>query len=286
MENVPDIIGKKNINDFQQWQSKLESLGYSNYIEVINAKDMGVPQNRKRCFMLSILGNWFYEFPMPVPLNLRLRDILEYDVNEKYYLSQKQVKYFENATKKHIDKGNGFKFSPTNGDGIGKTCTTSGGLKTTDNFIIVCGEVNVGSNESSNRVYSSEGISPTLTTMQGGNQQPKIKCEGIMIPEATQKGYQIALDGDGVYINRPHQKRGCVQHQMIQTLKTSCSDIGVVSKNRIRRLTPLECWRLMGFSDFDFEKASSISSNTQLYKMAGNSIVVNVLEEIFRKLLN
>ena len=152
-----------------------------------------------------------------------------------------------------------------------------------------------------------------------------------MIPEATKKGYAEATDGDGVYINRPHQKRGVVQKDKIQTIKTT-PDVGVVvekkikyeepleregwhkkakevlnpdgistcihtqSNNllqkikeptlRIRKLTPLECWRLMGFDDEDFYKAQSVGiSNTQLYKQAGNSIVVNVLEKIFNNLL-
>lgn len=101
-----------------------------------------------------------------------------------------------------------------------------------------------------------------------------------MIPEKTKKGYKEAYKGDGVYINRPHQKRGCVQRNMIQTLKTSGCDVGVVTENlKIRKLTPKECFRLMGFKDSDFEKIKGIS-NTQLYKQAGNSIVVDVAEEL------
>lgn len=285
MENVPDVIGKKNINDFLQWKQKLELLGYSNYVQIINAADMGIPQNRRRCFMISLLGEWYYEFPSAQPLKLLLKDLLEEQVDEKFYLSEKQIETFKNHTKEQKEKGNGFKFTPTDGNVIAKTCIASGSLKITNNFINVCGSVNIGVNESSNRVYSSNGLSPTLTTMQGGNTQPKIKCDDFIIPEATQKGYAIAKEGDGVYINRPQQKRGCVQKDMIQTLKTNCSDIGVINHHRIRRLTPLECWRLMGFDDRDFSTAQKVSSNTQLYKFAGNSIVKNVLIEIFRKLL-
>ena len=115
--------------------------------------------------------------------------------------------------------------------------------------------------------------------MQGGYRQPCIE-----IKEKTKKGYKEAYEGDGIYLDRPHQKRGCVQHGMVQTLKTSGNDVGVVTKSlRIRKLTPLECFRLMGFSDEDFNKIVGIS-NTQLYKMAGNSIVVNVLVHIFKSL--
>ena len=109
----------------------------------------------------------------------------------------------------------------------------------------------------------------------------------LLIKEKTKKGYAEATYGDGAYINRPEQKRGVVQKGMIQTLKTS-PDVGVVVEKdrlRIRKLTPKECWRLMGFDDLDFEKASKVNSNTKLYKQAGNSIVVNVLYYILENLL-
>lgn len=108
----------------------------------------------------------------------------------------------------------------------------------------------------------------------------------IILPEKTKKGYVEVHEGDGVYIDRPHQKRGVVQKGMIQTLKTSGDDVGVVTRDlRIRKLTPLECWRLMGFDDEDFEKAKKSGvSDTQLYKQAGNSIVVDVLEALFEQL--
>ena len=105
------------------------------------------------------------------------------------------------------------------------------------------------------------------------------------VPEKTKKGYKEAYEGDGIYIDRPHQKRGCVQKGMIPTLKTSGDDLGVVVKDlKIRKLTPKEAWRLQGFDDSDFEKAQNVCSNTQLYKQAGNSITVNVLEAIFKNL--
>ncbi len=110
----------------------------------------------------------------------------------------------------------------------------------------------------------------------------------ILIKEATKQGYALAQDGDGVYINRPHQKRGVVQKGMIQTIKTSVDDIGVVvnekERLRIRKLTPRETWRLMGISDECYEKAAAVNSNAQLYKQAGNGIVVDVLYYLFKNM--
>ena len=104
--------------------------------------------------------------------------------------------------------------------------------------------------------------------------------------EKTKKGYALAKNGDGIYINRPGQKRGVVQKDMIQTIKTSGDDIGVITEDyRIRKLTPKECWRLMGCSDSDFEKAAKVCSNSQLYKQAGNAIVVDVFEKILKNMV-
>ena len=95
MENVPAVIGKKNIKSFQAWRRKLESLGYSNFVKILNAKEIGwpepIPQNRARCFMVSILGDWHYEFPKKQKLRLRLKDMLEDNVDEKYYLSDRAL---------------------------------------------------------------------------------------------------------------------------------------------------------------------------------------------------
>lgn len=91
MENVPAVIGQANIEHFAKWQEKLESLGYKNKWQILNAKDFGIPQNRERCFMVSILGDYYYEFPNKIPLKLRLKDMLEERVDEKYYLSDSTI---------------------------------------------------------------------------------------------------------------------------------------------------------------------------------------------------
>lgn len=183
MENVPQVIGKKNISDFQLWRDKLEKLGYSNYVQILNAKDYGIPQNRARCFMVSILGDWNYRFPEKQPLNLCLKDLLEESVDDKYILPKSLVDFFVKHTEKQIERGNGFRFETVNDKQIGKTITTC---------------------------------------------PVRMETNFIAIPEKTKKGYAVATGGDGIYINRPHQKRGVVQKGMVPTLKTSCADIGVV----------------------------------------------------------
>ena len=91
MENVPDVIGTKFMPDFAKWFEYLESRGYKNYYQVLNAKDYGIPQNRERCFMVSLFGDYYYDFPEPIPLDKRLKDVLETEVDEKYYLSDAAV---------------------------------------------------------------------------------------------------------------------------------------------------------------------------------------------------
>lgn len=112
MENVPQVIGQKNIKDFQKWRSKLESLGYSNFVQLLNAKDYGIPQNRNRCFMVSILGDYHYTFPKKQKLEKKLKDMLEDKVDEKYYLSNEMIQFFIANSEKQKANGNGFRFEP------------------------------------------------------------------------------------------------------------------------------------------------------------------------------
>ena len=275
-ENVKNLLSKKHRHNFDAYLETLERLGYKNYYQVLNAKDYGIPQSRERVFTISVRNDIDkdFHFPEKQPLGLRLKDLLDDKVDEKYYLSDAQVNRIKTST------------YTSNNRRIQKKdyCDT---LCARDWKDPKCVEVNrlygIFDNDKSTHqagsVYDTEGLSPTLDTMQGGWRQP---C--IQIKNATRQGYLEAHDGDGYYITNIDKKRGTVQKGMIPTLKTS-PDIGCVTTDlRIRKLTPKECWRLMGFDDVDFEKAEKINSNTQLYKQAGNSIVVNVLEAIFKEL--
>ena len=112
MENVPQVHGKKNIEDFQNWISFLESKGYSNYWQDLNAKNYGVAQNRNRCFMVSILGDWKFTFPEPIELKRVMKDYLEDVVDEKYYINNEKA---QKLIQKLIDNGTLQNTIPTDG---------------------------------------------------------------------------------------------------------------------------------------------------------------------------
>ena len=138
MENVPEVIGKDNVKHFNSWLLKLESLGYSNYWQILNAKDYGIPQNRRRCFMVSLLGNYAYDFPLKLNLKYKLKDFLEKHVDEKYYLSDKMINFFLANTEAQTESGNGIKsktISTADNEKIAKTITTRNGSRMDDNFV-------------------------------------------------------------------------------------------------------------------------------------------------------
>ena len=133
-----------------------------------------------------------------------------------------------------------------------------------------------------NRFYNTDGIAPTLNSMQGGGREPK-----IAIKEATKKGYTLATVGDSVNYTYPNSetRRGRVGKQIAQTLQAGAVTQGTVTNDlRIRKLTPKECFRLQGFTDEQFHKAEEVNSNSQLYKQAGNSVTVNVIQAIAERL--
>lgn len=282
MENVPQVHSTKNIDDFNKWIDFLESKGYSNFWQDLNAKDYGVAQNRKRCFMISILGNKTYEFPKPVGLNKCIKDYLEDYVDEKYYIkSEKARKLILDLQKRGIIEGKE------------KLAYTE---KKISNKI---GQI---SNEGSQcgTVVSDDGLFPTITAGTHGYANPHI-CTKSINPECInlydEHGKETSFQ-DRIYradkisptITTSFRPNYAVEYadkgSKQATKKRGITTIKRKTKSsyRIRKLTPKECWRLMGFSDEDFEKAAKVNSNTQLYKQAGNSIVKDVLIAIFLQL--
>ena len=233
LENVKNLVGKKFKANFDKWLEYLEGLGYTNYWKVLNAKEYGVPQNRERVFVVSILGEHEpYKFADKIPLDKCIADILEDEVDEKYYLSEKIQKRF--------------KITNQNKNIIG---TTKPDFRT------------IGQRD---LVYNKNGIMGALVATD--YKQPKqIICE-----QRSDEGLRFFKDN------------------ICGTIRTinSGGDKRVIEEGfRIRKLTPRECFRLMGMRDDDIDKIQEAGiSNTQQYKLAGNSIVVDVLEAIFKNL--
>lgn len=204
-ENVKNLTSKKFSETFEIVLELLEEAGYNNYWRVINAKDFGVPQNRERVFIVSIrkdIDNKEFDFPNGFPLKTILKDLLEENVDQSYFIDSEYTLFDikkDNAEKPRLQQ---------------------------------VGELKIKAMDCVKRIYSPEGLAPTLTNMQGGNRQPK-----------------------------------------------------VLVNEKPRKLTPKECFRLMDFEDSDFEKAQKGNSNSQLYKQAGNSIVVSVPKAIFKNLI-
>lgn len=262
MENVPMIHSSDNVEDFNKWQLRLEELGYKNYWQDLIATDYGIPQTRNRTFMVSILGDYNYTFPKPIPLKLKLKDMLEDEVDEKYYLSDKMLNYIcsrmptgNNKITTGINIGNRKSFMKAG------TLTTGEGSKPSSNYLI------------DNEEYDYS----------------KSKGKIIKIKNATAKGYLEATDGDGIDISsRMEYHRGTVQKDKTQTLSTMGGENNGVVLNdlRIRKLTPRECFRLMGVRDEDYDKVAKNQSDSSLYHLAGDSICTSCLMALFSQLLN
>lgn len=169
MENVPQVHGKKNINDFEKWLGFLESLGYTNYWQDLNAKNYGVAQNRNRCFMFSFLGNYSYDFPQPIQLTKRIRDYQEEVIDKKFYVSDKALKGFAEHAKKQKEKGYGFHAVIKDVDDISSTIKSGYYKDGSDCLLKVAGKIN---SSQDGKVVYTDGIVLTLTS--GHYNVPKI----------------------------------------------------------------------------------------------------------------
>lgn len=293
-ENVKNLLGKQHRHNFDNYIQTMKDLGYDSYYKVLNAKDYGIPQNRERVFTISIRGGGFFQFPEGVELEKRLKDLLETEVDEKYYMSEPRIKHHIERKERCKAEGKGFGLIFLEEDGISHTLATSPDkgpgayVKVHDdtdsvNPVIVA-MLNKKDLDKNRHIHGVNAVAPTLTTMGGGGTHPK-----ILVKENNKKGYAEAYEGDSINVLYPGSttRRGRVQNGLASTVTrhADCEQVAVMPNMRVRRLTPLECWRLMGFDDSYYYKAAAVCSSTQLYRQAGNSIVVNVLEAIMKSLL-
>ena len=250
-ENVKNLLSKKHKHNFDSYLSIMESLGYNNYYKVLNAKDYGIPQNRERIYTISIrkdIDNNNFTFPKKEELKLRLKDMLENEVDEKYYLKDYQIENIKKSnfmTNKRRIQEKEYCDTLCARDWKDPKCVRIGGIFDTEKAKHQAGSV-----------YDKNGLSPTLDAMQGGWRQPCIEIKNTIVGAAQRgrdNGQQIEIS------NREYSN----------AITTVQKDSLIYGNFKIRKLTPKECWRLMGFYDKDFEKASKVpTSNTQLYKQA------------------
>jgi DNA (cytosine-5)-methyltransferase 1 len=273
-QTITDLLsnGGGTVNGQMSFPIFDDGLGYHINYQVLNTKEHGIPQNRERIFIVGFKEYQDYRFPIKEPLNLKLKDILENEVDEKFYLSEKMLRGFIEHKKRHDKTGNGFGFKISDKNSISNSIQTKQG-RNTDTYIKQEGFIN--QNTQASQVISDEGISNNLCSSTHGYAQGYVK-----IKSATKKGYEEAKEGDSINFSVPNSKtrRGRVGKGVAQTLDTACNQ--AVVTERIRRLTPLECFRLQGFPD-DFKK---VVSDTQLYKQAGNSITVNVIQKVINNM--
>jgi len=261
----------------------VDTLGYNVYYQVLNAKDYGIPQNRERVFIVGFKNNQAFNFPKKQELKLKLKDLLESNVDEKYYLSEKMIKGF-------LSKDNNFngKFEPkTINDLVANTLTArcfKSGI--TDNYIQL---QKISGTNQGDRVYSVNGLSSCLGSNGGGGGGAKTGLYAIpqavaltetrtdAAKETRKKNNKLGLD----YSSR-RDKNLSIRKDSLSNCITSNKSIEsfILDDYKIRRLTPRECMRLMGFPDSFITPCS----DTQTYKQAGNSIVTNVLKEIFKEM--
>jgi DNA (cytosine-5)-methyltransferase 1 len=276
MENVKNLVGEKHKHNFIRWLRVLEMMGYWNFWQVLNAKDYGVPQNRERVFVVSILGGGQYLFPNKIKLEKRLKDILEPNVDEKYYLSNDVVGKFLNKNLSENSCIGGMQANQSvKTDGV-CTCLTSS-MGTGGGYVPMVTEPLALDEQ--NGYVRKDGCVGTLTT---DGSSPKHNNR-VIEPKVVQVGNIVETDsfGGNPQRGRIYSPDGC--SPALTTMQGGGLGPKITENYRIRKLTPRECWRLMGVKDEQYDKLHDIS-NTQLYKMAGNSIVVDVLMGIFKNL--
>ncbi|EAE6605766.1 DNA (cytosine-5-)-methyltransferase [Listeria monocytogenes] len=290
LENVPGLLSHDEGITFETILRKMDEAGYDAEWDCLNACHFGVSQSRERIFLVghSRKGRRRKVFPIErcnEQANLeRIKKINRIN-NHSQVLFSKSEEAFSFVQKttcipilspeREEKRQNGRRFKAQGEPAFTITAQDRHG-------IIVSGELEGTGREQSNRVYSEKGLAPTLTTMQGGGQEPKV----LLVREATKKGYAEAAKYDGINLSMPESetRRGRVAKQMTSTLDTGCQQGVVVEEIRIRKLTPRECWRLQGFPDWAFDAAAKVNSNSQLYKQAGNSVAVPVIVAIAENL--
>lgn len=297
LENVPGLLSHDEGITFETILRKMDAAGYDAEWDCLNACQFGVPQSRERIFLIghSRKGCRRKVFPLErcnEQANLeRINKINKiYDHSQVLFPESEEAFSFAQKTtcipvlspEREEKRQNGRRFKTQGEPAFTITAQDRHGLILSSepkSKVLLEGNINPSSKGMNGNVFSDEGLSPTITTNKGEGLK-------IRIREATKKGYAEAIKYDGINLSMPESetRRGRVAKQMTSTLDTGCQQGVVVEEMRIRKLTPLECWRLQGFPDWAFAAAAKVNSNSQLYKQAGNSVAVPVIVAIAERL--
>lgn len=330
-ENVKNIVGKQfRDTTFKLFEDELHEYGYNTYWNVLNSKDYGVPQNRERVYLIFIrknLDNGKFVFPEEFDSGIRLKDVLEDEVDEKYYISDEKVQSFlknlldnkslDNSTELrqlgYINDYNG-DANRVYSDDCARTLKAEAGGGGAKTGLYVVNQIGIDKSLNDTKVIDNANCITAREDRGISNR----KAEGtavIEIPDISycldanyykgttpeqyvkKKRRQLVFENEVKKVGKTTTKSG-KSHQKDDVISTNGISTTLLSTDykqpkqiciediniRIRKLMPKECFRLMGFNDFAYEAASKVVSNSQLYKQAGNSIVVDVLYYIFVEL--
>lgn len=296
MENVKNLVGRKNKPDFEKWLEELKELGYNNYYKVINAKNCGVPQNRERVFCVSIrrdADEGTFRFNEPFDNGVRLKDLLEDEVDEKFYIADEKVeKLLEQLKSKNQEisycvDANYYKgttpeqfLEKSRRQLVAVPCLTPDRIEKRQNgrrfkedgepmFTLTGqdrhGVLLIDDTQGFDGVRTYEDESPCIRSERSGLK--------VLVNECILLGRAEGISGHD-YCKRVYSKEG-----ICPTLNANGGgnlEPKTYTGYRIRKLTPKECFRLMGLTDEEIQKIQDAGiSNSQQYKMAGNSIVVD-----------
>lgn len=253
-ENVKGLINHDSGNTFETMKATFDELGYKYFYQVLNSKNYGVPQHRERIFVIGFKDKSVdFEFPKPINLEYKMQDFLEDYSDSKYYLKEKGVKFVTSS------KNRKKRYTQINGD------------------IAICQKANQQFNWHGDFVFESKD-SPEFNELifDVNEVEEKYylleKTKKYVLTEGT-KNFKTSIKTD-LQVARP------LLQSMHKMHRAGIDNYVTHNKGRIRKLTPKECLRLMGFRD-DF---TQMVSDTQMYRQAGNSIVVDVLIALLKQM--
>ena len=275
LENVKGLLNHDRGTTFATILRTLDELGYDVEWQVLNSKNFGVPQNRERVFVIGHLRGECTRRIFPLSSTSK-----QVDKHQKLSTNTLTTRY-------------------PNSQGVGSYIIESESQRVSS-----IGNINPSGRGMNGEVYQADGLAPTLTTNKGEGQKIAIPVLTPDRPEKRQNGRRFKEDGEPMFTLTSQDRHGIVvagklpgNHDQnsrvydtdglaptLSTMQGGGQEPKIMQNFRIRKLTPRECWRLQGFPDWAFDKAQEVNSNSQLYKQAGNSVTVNVIAEIAKRL--